>query len=105
MSEFTLKVSPDVMIRQAESVRGSISDIRQQIEHLSEIIKGTKSYWLGQAGDKHQIAFQNIKKGCDEIVARLSEHPDDLLKMAGLYSTAERQSQEQSNSLQSNILS
>lgn len=105
MSDFTMKVSPETMIRQADEIKGSVDRIRQQFSSVEECVRRSSGYWEGEASNLHTTRFAKIRKSCDDITRRLSEHPDDLLKMAGLYSDSETKSAEESNSLQSNIFS
>lgn len=105
MMDFTMKVSPDVMISQADEIKGSVESIRQQFVSIEEHVRRSPGYWEGEASDLHTNRFAEVKKNCDDIIRRLSEHPDDLLKMAGLYTESETRSKEESNSLMSNIIS
>lgn len=105
MSEFTMKVSPETMIRQADEIKGSVERIRQQFASIEECVRRSSGYWEGEASNLHKMRFAKVKESCDDITRRLSEHPDDLLKMAGLYTDSEMKSAEESNSLQSNIFS
>lgn len=105
MAEFTMKVSPETMIRQADEIKGSVDTIRQQFAAIENCVRRAPGYWEGEASNLHTTRFSKIKESCDEITRRLSEHPDDLLKMAGLYTESETKSTEESNSLMSNVFS
>lgn len=105
MAEFTIKVSPDALVNQAGEIKNSIENIRQLFQAVEESVQRSTSYWEGEASDLHKSRFSTIKENCDEIARRLGEHPDDLLKMAGLYTESENKSVEDSNSLQSNVFS
>lgn len=105
MAEFTIKVSPEVMIQQADAIKGSINVIRQQFSAIEERVRHSSGYWEGEASSLHTTQFASIKETCEDVSQRLSEHPDDLLKMAGLYAESENKSAEEANSLMSNIFS
>ena len=105
MSDFTMKVSPETMIRQADEIKGSVDRIRQQFSSVEECVRRSSGYWEGEASNLHAKRFSTIKENCNEIVRRLGEYPDELLKMAGLYTQGETKSVEDPNSLQSNIFS
>ena len=104
MLEFTMKVSPETMINQADEIKGSVDRIRQQFAMIEECVRRSSGYWEGEASNLHTTSFAKIKESCDVITRCLSEHPDDLLKMAGLYIDSETKSIEESNSLQNNII-
>lgn len=105
MADFTMKVSPETMIHQADEIKGSVDTIRQQFVAIENCVRRSTGYWEGEASKLHTTRFVKIKENCDDITHRLREHPDDLLKMAGLYTDSETKSTEESNSLQSNIFS
>lgn len=105
MADFTIKVSPDEMIRQADNIKDSVEKIRKQFANIEELVNRSSAFWEGEASDLHIKKYRDLKQDCDEISRRLGEHPDDLLKMAGIYSESETRSTEDSNSLQSNIFS
>lgn len=105
MADFTLKVSPDTLIRQADAIQKNVQLIRQHFDNINRRVNKSKNYWEGEASNLHVRTYSGINEQCGEIVKRLSEHPNDLLKMAGIYSENETKIVEESNSLQSNIFS
>ena len=105
MADFTMKVSPETMVHQADEIKNSVDTIRQQFGAIETCVRRTSGYWEGEASKLHITRFSKIKEKCDGITRRLREHPDDLLKMAGLYTDSETKSAEESNALQSNIFS
>ncbi len=105
MADFELRVSPDVMMRQADAIQNRITAIKQQFGIIDSTVKKTRGYWEGEASRLHEKKFLKLKSDCDEITKRLGEHPNDLLKMAGLYKETESQSVGDANSLQSDIFS
>lgn len=105
MAEFMIKVSPDALIHQAGEIKKSTEAIRQLFHAVEESVRRSSGYWEGEASSLHTTRFSSIKESCDEITRRLGEHPEDLLKMAGLYTESETKSVEDSNSLKSNVFS
>lgn len=105
MADFTIKVSPDVMLRQAATVKNSVSSINRMFESIAQRVARSQTYWEGSASNLHITKFNKIKENCHDITRRLSEHPDDLTKMAGIYKKTETNAQRSANSLSSNILS
>lgn len=103
MSEFTMKVSPETMIHQANEIKGSLDRIKKLFATIEDCVRRSSGYWEGEASNLHTTRFVKIKERYDVVTRCLNEHPDDLLKMAGLYNDSETKSEEESNSLQSNI--
>lgn len=105
MAEFMIKVSTDALIHQSEEIKKSTEKIRQLFQTVGESVRRSSGYWEGEASNLHTTRFSSIKESCDEITRRLAEHPEDLLKMAGLYTESETKSVEDSNSLQNIVFS
>lgn len=104
MLDVVLKVSTEEMLHRSDAIKESVNSIRVQFEEIEKRVRHTSGYWEGEASELHMTRFNKIKESCDEIVKRLSEHPDDLLKMAGIYNESENTSVENANSLQSNVI-
>lgn len=90
MAGITLKVSPGELKAKAEEIRGQIKSFETNWEQFAHLVQNSKSYWTGDAGDAHQKMFVQYKGDVERIIKRLGEHPDDLLKMAGLYEESEQ---------------
>lgn len=76
------------------SAAGTLKEKIQKAEtcwnNVMTIVKNSNRYWIGQAGDEHRSAFLDQQDDIDQILVRLKEHPDDLLKIAGVYEEAEK---------------
>lgn len=104
MAEITIKVSPDVMLRQAADVKRSVDNIKRMFESIGKSVAYSRTYWEGSASDVHETKYNKIKESCNDITRRLSKHPDDLVKMAGIYQKTESSAKHDANSLSSNVL-
>ena len=91
--------------RQAETVKACVESIKRQFDTIETKVLNSRTYWEGSASNLHLNKFNKIKSSCNSITRRLSEHPDDLTKMAGIYRTTEAESTQSANSLSSNIIS
>jgi uncharacterized protein YukE len=100
-----IKVDTSTLINKAEETDRSISKMEECLEWLETIIKRTSYYWIGEAGDKHREIYYNNKDEIGVIVARLREHPKDLLEMAQVYTTAENEVQQASLKLPGDVIS
>ncbi len=100
-----IKVKDDALLSAASTLKDRISDMRSSYDKVMEIVQKTGGYWIGLAGDAHRSAFLEQQDDIDQIVRRLSEHPDDLLKIANLYVEAEKKSAEVPASLGADLIS
>lgn len=99
-----IKVNDQSLLSAAETLKRKISEMRSSYDKVLEIIQKTGGYWVGLAGDEHRNAFLEQQDDIDQIVKRLSEHPDDLLKIANLYEEAETKTAEISASPNSALI-
>ena len=93
-----LKVSTDVMV-------GKAGEISEQIATIERNWNKIKIYWQGEASDVHQNNFKQLEEAGDKVLKRLREHPDDLLKMADIYTRTERAIQSKASSLPQDVIS
>ncbi len=106
MSDFTIKVSSETMVQQASAIQTAVNNIRQNLHNIGERVAQTRNYWEGEASNSHINTYNSeLKNQCDEILNRLFEHPNDLLKMAGIYEQTEKEDVENIVSLPQNIFS
>lgn len=63
--------------------------MKQHFDEIDRISVKTGGYWLGEAGSKDREEYAAMKDDIAHLEQRLSEHPKDLLTMAGIYTDAE----------------
>ena len=102
--QFVMKVSTDVMRAQATKVDGYIKAIKKDFDEIRRIVNASKSYWVGDASDKHRSLFGEYEDSIQLILSRLAEHPDDLRKMAGIYEGAEQVNETLASQLPENVI-
>lgn len=105
MAEFSIKVSPDIMLRQADAIKNNVNTIRQNLDNIKNRVTASKNYWEGEASNLHLKSYEKMEEQGEEIIHRLGEHPNDLLRMAGIYSDNESKAAESANSLPNDIFS
>lgn len=81
------------LISAAGTLKEKIQKAETSYNNVMTIVKNTNRYWIGQAGDEHRSAFLDQQDDIDQILVRLKEHPDDLLKIAGVYEEAEKETE------------
>jgi uncharacterized protein YukE len=77
----------------AGTLKEKIQKAETSFQNVMNIVKNTNRYWIGEAGDEHRLAFFDQQDDIDQILVRLKEHPDDLLKIAGIYEEAENKTE------------
>lgn len=85
-----LRVTPEVLERKAEEFETVVKEIRSHFDRVQSISVKTKGYWLGDAGDRDRESYGSYQEDIRFIMGRLEEHPADLLSMAGIYRSAEK---------------
>lgn len=105
MAEIQIKVEPTAMKQEAEQIRGIISKLQNEYSGLCAVVNASSGYWEGDAANAYRTYIKKLDDNMQTVLKRLSEHPDDLLKMAGLYDEAEVKATEVAASLSSNVIS
>ena len=85
MAGIQLRVTPSELQRKAGEISGLLSNVRNEYESLKNIASASKAYWTGDAANTFRSYVQGIDSDMQRVLNRLSEHPEDLLKMAGIY--------------------
>ena len=104
MADITLKVSPQPLKAKSAIIQNKIDAFEKNWSQASQLIRGTKGYWAGDASNSHQKIYQECQEDVKQIIRRLREHPRDLLSMAGIYEAAEKSAQEFAGSLPSDVI-
>ncbi len=99
-----LKVSTEVLLSRSEDIERHLSALLEDINELNASIESTASYWIGDGGEKRRNAYERKKIELEQCLLRAKEYPEDLLKMAGIYTKAEQTVTETSQSLANNII-
>lgn len=104
MGEIILEVTPSALRNQSKAVRETVGKIEKDFDKIRKIVENT-SYWEGLASDKHKEIFSANEEDIQLILKRLSEHPVDLEKMAGVYEATEEFNEELANALLTDVIS
>ena len=99
-----LKVNTDALTAKASEVSDSINQLKNELADIQDIVSRSSGYWVGLAGDKARKEFKELEDDAQTVIKRFSEHPADLLTMAGVYSEAERMIAEQNSALPTDII-
>ena len=104
LANIEVKVSPEVLVTQAEEVRRLAIDMRSRFEVLEDIMERTKGYWIGDAGELHRKLYKEQKDDVAQMLRRLLEHPDDLLMISENYREAESKNVQTASVLDADII-
>ena len=99
-----VKVETSVMKRQAYEVERLAADLQQRFESIERYVKATRDHWIGEAGDMHRQLYESQKEELSDALARLKEHPKDLMIMAGIYEEAEAKNNEEVGTLRDDVI-
>lgn len=100
----TIKVSTQALKQQADEVSRRISSLTTRFAELERVVRSTRSYWIGDAGEMHRGVYEEQKEDVTEMLLRLREHPTDLLKIAGIYEETEAKQVESLMTLEENVI-
>lgn len=104
MADIILKVSPEDMKKKAEKIQAEIDTMRKNWNRIDEIIGKSRSYWEGAASLKHKHHKSKLEDDWSYILNRLKEHPEDLLKMAGVYEKSTQKAKKLANVLPKDVI-
>lgn len=99
-----LKVTPEVLIRQADTVLKDLAEIQKHMTTIEEKVEGTAHYWIGPAGQLHRHLYNEQKEEIMAIMQRLNEHPRHLKLIASEYTKVETQVAETANALTDHVI-
>lgn len=102
MAEITIRVNPEVLISKASDIERGLQAIERDLRNINTQITNSKSFWEGDASNAHQERYQRINAEIEKLMPKLTKNPSNLLQMAGIYRSAERDSQAVAQSLPSN---
>ena len=80
-----LLVTPEQLTIASNDMSNSLNQMYNCIQDLDQIIKTSETYWRGDAGDYFRNLFLNERPAIDAAIRKLSEHPKDLIEIAGHY--------------------
>lgn len=104
MAQIQIRVNPEVMKNEAYGIQESVSNIQREYNALAALVKATTGYWEGEAATAYRKYLDKIDGSMQSLLKRLKEHPEDLLKMAGLYDDAESKAAEAAAALPDNVI-
>ncbi len=99
-----LKVSTEALRTKAREVDAEIQKLEKHFNQIQDIVSKTTSYWTGVSGDKARKEFLGQQENMNLVLKRFREHPDDLLKMAGIYESGEQQVKQNNETLKTNFI-
>lgn len=71
----TVKVTPEVLKQKAAEVSQQIRVLDSLFKQLESKVNGTRSYWVGEAGEMHRRAYIEEKKEYRAYAASFERTP------------------------------
>lgn len=103
-ADVSLKVTPEILTAKSTEVANKVNAMKNHFEDLKGFVDKTKSYWLGEAGDKHRKMYEDLLVDIEEILKRLSEHPVELVEIAQRYADVELKIQQEISALPGDVI-
>ena len=101
----TIRVEPERLKTQADEVSRRIIQMKRLFGELERVIGNTRSYWIGEAGNRHRESYTERKDELETMFIRLREHPRDLLQISGNYTQAESEIEGMVATLETDVIS
>ena len=104
MDSFRLKVDPEVLKTQAKELDLAINRFENNWNKMIQIIKKSKSYWIGEASDVHQEFGKDAAEEIAVVLKEVRQNPKNLEKISGLFLKTENELVQLSNSLPDDVI-
>ena len=104
MDNFRLKVDPEVLKTQAQELDLAINRFENNWNKMIQIIKKSKSYWIGEASDVHQEFGKDAAEEIAVVLKEVRQNPKNLEKISGLFLKTENELVQLSNSLPDDVI-
>ena len=102
--EVVLKVSPDVLVKKAESILKDVVVLKQALERIEQKIDGTRSYWTGEAGEQYRQIYNEQREEIRNIITRLEENPKRLMAIGDKYKDVDKEAVHTVDELMGNVI-
>ena len=99
-----LMVRPEELKASAESILNTLQEIQKMTSRLEDSARKLYPAWEGDAALAFEKQKSSLMSDIAMLIERLQEAPTDLLKMAGIYETADQSALEASETLQTEII-
>lgn len=102
--EINVRINTERLAQVSNDIGKKSSDLKMAFDEMTEAIKRTNHYWLGEAGEAHREAYYQMVPDQEEIVKRLREQVCNLAKIAGTWEAAEQEVKELNLSLPDDVI-
>ena len=102
--EITVRISTERLAQASGDIGRKVNELKAAFEEMTDVVNRTNSYWLGEAGEAHRKAYQQMQPHQEEVLNRLKEQVSDLIQIAGIWETAEQEIGELNQSLPDDVI-
>lgn len=94
-----VKVEPNELKSKAEEVYNNIKTYENAMNNISDFIKSSRNYWVGDAGELLRQVFSYEEQEIDCVIEQFKDYPKQLLEYAGIYSETIKNAEETVSSI------
>ena len=84
VGDVSLKVTPAILYKKAESLRTHLKQIEEGFSEINMCFERMEDYWIGKAGGEHRKLYEKQKGDVEEVLNRLKKHTEHLQEIAGM---------------------
>ena len=89
-----IRADAAVLAVKAKEISERTENLERTIKLAGELIRGTKSFWNGDAGGMHQRKYEAAEAQLQKAVRSLKRYPAELAEIAGRYERSETENTE-----------
>ena len=89
LGSVSIKVDTAALRRQATELSARRKAMESRIAQLDTVVRRTRSYWIGDAGDEYRALYESEKRDVDAMLQRMKVYPQELLEVSGAYDRME----------------
>ena len=95
---------PDQLKTTSEAAAAQIRIMQGEWSAITNVVKNTNNYWKGNAADQKRAAFAKKEQEINDILHRFQQYPTELMEIAGVYETGEKQNVSTAQMLSSDVI-
>lgn len=99
-----INVKTDALRTMADEVSVELTAISGEFDSMISVINGTNAYWQGDAADAFRAKLNGKRDKMNSFLKRLNEYISDLGAISQVYETVEKQAQDLSAALETDVI-
>ena len=99
-----LVIHPEEIRTEAGNLSEAIESIEGAVRNIEGLINDSSRFWEGITADRHQAAWRQLQESFRTVLAKLKEHPVELLETAGEAETVMQEAVSRVTALSTDII-